>query len=313
MKSILQTKEWADFKASQGFEILKVDDLFVHKRNLPYNQNFLYLPEISSQYLTAQNMDQIKNLARQQNSIFARVEFIDGFSDNADKIIRSFGFIKAFEQVQPKWRHVIDISKSEGEILKQMKPKGRYNIRLAERHKVKIENYKMEDLVKNEKLKSNVIGTFYNLVTKTVERERISGRSREYFEKMFDIFSDTDYLGTYIASYSGKPLAASLISFYGDTASYLYGGSSSEHREVMAPYAMHWRIMRDAKTRGMKKYDMLGRAKPGNEKSKWAGVTRFKEQFGGDAIEVLGSYDFINKSLLYRVFKFLEKIRRKGD
>jgi len=307
MKSILQTKHWADFKASQNFKILNIDELFVHKRNLSYGQNFLYLPEVSSDYLTAQNMDQIKKLAVDQESIFARVEFIDQFSENADKIIRSFGFAKSFEQVQPKWRHIIDISKSEDEILAQMKSKGRYNVRVAERHEVKIKKLKIKNQNDNGKIKE-----FYALVEKTVQREKISGRTLEYFKKMIDNFSDTDYLEIYIASYRGKPLAGALISFYDGVASYLYGGSSSDHREVMAPYAMHWQIIKDAKARGMQKYDMLGRAKPGDEKSKWIGVTRFKEQFGGEAVEILGSYDFVVKPTHYRIFKILEKLRRKN-
>lgn len=336
MKSILQTKHWADFKASQNFEILNIDELFVHKRNLSYGQNFLYLPEVSSDYLTAQNMDQIKKLAVGQESIFARVEFIDQFSENADKIIRSFGFAKSFEQVQPKWRHIIDISKSEDEILAQMKSKGRYNIKVAQKHGVKIENYNIGNSLKiahngsravcgehgrtksREKLKiknqndNGKIKEFYALVEKTVQREKISGRTLQYFEKMIDNFSDTDYLEIYIASYEGKPLAGALISFYDGVASYLYGGSSSEHHEVMAPYAMHWQIIKDAKERGMQKYDMLGRAKPGDEKSKWTGVTRFKEQFGGEAVEILGSYDFVVKPVLYKLFRILEKIRRNS-
>jgi len=305
VKSILQTREWADFKASQGFEILNIDDLFVHKRILPYNQNFLYLPEASSKYLTAQNMDQVKRLAEKHCSIFARVEFIDKFSDNGDKIIRSFGFIKSFEQVQPKWRHIIDISKSEDEILSQMKPKGRYNIRVAQRHEVKVEKLDLKDQNDNAKIKE-----FHRLLSETIQRERISGRSQQYFEKMIDIFSNTDYFEIYIASYKGEPLAGALVGFYANVASYLYGGSSSENREVMAPYAMHWQIIKDAKVRGMNFYDMLGRAKPGDERSKWAGVTRFKEQFGGEAVEILGSYDFVVKPFYYKVFKVAEKLRR---
>ena len=309
MKSILQTKRWANFKASQGFEILNIDELFVHKRNLPYGQNFLYLPEISSKYLTAKNMDEVKKLAKNQDSIFARVEFIDQFSKNADKVVRSFKFVKSFEEIQPKWRHIIDISKSEDEILAQMKSKGRYNVRLAQKKQIEVISYKSKVISLSDK---EIIQKFHGLVSQTVQREKISGRPLEYFAKMIDNFSDTDYLEIYIASYRGKPLASALISFYDGVASYLYGGSSSEYREVMAPYAMHWRIIQDAKERGMQKYDLLGRSKPGDEKSKWAGVTRFKEQFGGEAVEVLGSYDFVVKPILYKLFRMLEKIRRSS-
>lgn len=309
MKSILQTKEWADFKASQGFLILNVGNLFAHERKLPYGQNFIYLPEVSSKYLTAQNMQEVKNLAKERDSVFIRIEFIDPFSDSADKIIRSFGFVKSFEEVQPKWRQVIDISGSVEDILAQMKPKGRYNIRLAQKKQVEVNSYNSKTININDK---SVINSFYRLVAQTVQREGISGRPLDYFITMIDKFSDTDYLEIYIASYKGEPLAAALVGFYGDVASYLYGGSSSEHREVMAPYAMHWQIIKDAKSRGIKRYDMLGRSRPADKNSKWSGVTRFKEQFGGEAVEILGSYDFINKKFIYRIFRLLEGVRRKS-
>lgn len=309
MKSILQTKEWANFKASQGFGILNIGELFVHKRNLPYGQNFLYLPEVSSDYLTAQNMDEIKKLATHQKSIFARIELINPYSENADKIIQSFGFVKSFEQVQPKWRHVIDIDKSEDEILAQMKSKGRYNIRLAQKKQVEVKSYNSKVISSSDR---GVIKKLYELVVQTTKREKITGRSLNYFAKMVDSFAETDYLEIYIASYQNKPLAGALVSYYDGVASYLYGGSSSEHREVMAPYALHWQIIKDAKARGMKKYDMLGRAKIDDEKSKWAGVTRFKEQFGGEAVEILGSYDFIKDRLKYHVFKTFERMRRRN-
>lgn len=305
MRSILQTHEWAKFKASQGFEILEIDGLFVHKRNLPFGQNFLYLPEVSASQVTPEHIEKLKKLTRENNSIFARLEIIDRFTENADQMIKAFGFVKAFEEVQPKWRQVIDISSGEHEVLSQMKQKGRYNLHLAERKGV---------IVKNESLKSesDTLRAFYDLYLQTVKREGITGRTSDYFQKMVDNFTDTDYLEIFLATYQNKPIAAALISFYEGVASYLYGGSSREYREVMAPYLMHWKAIQKAKERGCRSYDLLGRSAP-ERQGKWSGVTRFKEQLGGEAVEILGSYDYVNKSFWYSAFKFAEKIRRKQD
>jgi len=300
MKSILQSSEWAKFKAAQGFEIFELDGLCVHKRNLPFGKNFLYIPEAGANLLTPSHIEQIKHLAKKENSIFARLEILDRFSQNADQMVRAFGFIKAFEQVQPKWRQIIDISKSEEEILAQMKQKGRYNIKVAQKHGVKI-------TTANENLKA-----FYDLYAQTVKREGITGRTTSYFQKIVDNFEQTDYLVVFSATYQNEPVAGAIITFYDGVASYLYGGSSRSHRDVMAPYLMHWEIMREAKKRGCSAYDLLGISAPGKQ-GKWAGVTKFKEQLGGEAVEILGSYDFVNQSLWYKLFKFAEKIRRKND
>jgi len=300
MKSVLQSKEWAQFKKTQGFEIFELDGLYVHKRNLPAGRNFLYIPEADASAVNQGHLDEIKKLAQAQKSIFARLEINDKFSENADQMIQALGFVKAFEEVQPKWRQIIDISKSEEEILAQMKQKGRYNIKVAQKHDVEI-----------KKGKEN-LETFYTLYQETVKREGITGRSLEYFKKMVDNFLETDYLEIYLATYQNEPVAAAIITFYDGIAGYMYGGSSRSHKEVMAPYLMHWKIIQDAKTRGCTKYDLLGRTKPETE-GKWAGVTRFKEQLGGEAVEILGSYDFVNQSFAYKLFKTAEKLRRKQE
>lgn len=306
MKSILQTKQWADFKSKFDFEILELDGHYIHKRRLPYSQNFLYLPEVAAKEFSAGSIDELKKITKDQDSIFTRLELVDEFSDNANKLLQSLGFVKSFEELQPKWRHMIDLSPTRGEILAQMKQKGRYNVKLAERKEVRIQKSNLKN--QNDKSKLKI---FYTLYLETVKREGITGRSFDYFQKMIDSFSQTDYLELYIASYKNEPLAAALISFFDKTSLYLYGGSSRQHSDVMAPYLMHWQIMTDAKDLGMTVYDMLGRSKPGEEGHKWSGVTRFKEQFGGRAVEILGSYDYINKPFYYKAFKFAESLRRK--
>lgn len=298
MRSILQTHEWAEFKKTQGFKILRLGEIFIHKRSLPLGQNFLYLPEVDTDDINPAQLDQLKKITHEQKSIFSRVEFINPFSENSHKLIQSMKFAPAFEQVQPKWRQIVDLTPTEDEILVGMKSKGRYNIRVAERYRVEVKTGEAN------------LEAFHNLYSETVRREKISGRSLEYFRNMVDKFKGSDYLEIYTASYQNIPLSSAIIGFCGGIASYLYGGSSREHKEVMAPYLMHWQVMRDAKGRGCREYDLIGRSAPDKE-DKWSGVTRFKEQFGGKAVEVLGSYDYVNKPTWYQIFKIAEKFRRQ--
>ena len=55
------------------------------------------------------------------------------------------GYIKAFEEMQPEHTLMIDLSKSESDILSQMKQKGRYNIKIAEKHGVKVSTGEVKD------------------------------------------------------------------------------------------------------------------------------------------------------------------------
>ena len=269
------------------------------------------MPEISSDDITPTQIEGLKKLAKENGSIFARLELYGLYSENAEKLVKSMGFIKAFEEVQPKWRQFIDLTQTTGEILAQMKQKGRYNIKLAERKEVEISCQLLA--ISYQQNSNKTLKIFYSLYEQTVKREGITGRSLSYFANMVDRFKETDYIRIYTAKLGHEYLAAALVSFFGDVATYLYGGSSRRHKEVMAPYLMHWQIIKDAKAAGLKIYDLHGRSKIEDEHSLWAGITKFKEQFGGAPTELLGSYDYVNKSVFYQIFKIAEKMRRKEN
>jgi lipid II:glycine glycyltransferase (peptidoglycan interpeptide bridge formation enzyme) len=80
----------------------------------------------------------------------------------------------------------------------------------------------------------------------------------------------------------------------------------------MAPYLLHWEIILDAKKQNLKEYNFLGVAPNEDQNHPWAGITRFKKQFGGYQADILGSFDLPLKPLEYKLFKFAEKIRRKS-
>lgn len=67
----------------------------------------------------------------------------------------------------------IDLRKTEEEILSDMKQKGRYNIRVAEKHECRVERV--------EPTKEN-IDLFYDILKDTTERDGFSGNSRAYYE-----------------------------------------------------------------------------------------------------------------------------------
>lgn len=336
MVSLLQTKEWADFKVRQGWKAHEIDNIFVLEKKLPFGQSFLYAPEIDFYTIVQQTggfeyfLQNIENIRKISNPIFTRLEFIDKMPpDNGGNIVeklKKYRFIKAFEEVQPEWRQVIDISKSDDEILAQMKQKGRYNIRVAEKSGVVIEN---------PPAGGANIDDFYNIFCETAKRDGFEIRPKEYFENLMQKFASNDIAELFVAKYNGKTIAAVIATFFADTASYLYGASSNDFRNVMAPYLLHWQIIKRAKEKECKFYDLLAiepfrdpqtaisykeninnyqPAEDGRRKAelhKYAGITRFKEQFGGQKVQLVGSWDLIYKPTWYKLFKIAERYRRK--
>lgn len=309
--SIFQTPEWEKFKLETGYQKSHhIGNILVLQRELTLGRTMLYSPLVAENNYESIIMNQgflkeIEKIAAENKVVFYRLELDIPVIHNSKFIIPN-GFVKAFEEMQPENNWVVDISQSEEDILAGMKQKGRYNIKVAQKNNIEITS---SDNAGKE------LDTFYELYSKTSKRKNVTFRGKAYFEKMLDILGKIGYARVYAATAKIEdkivPLAAAIIIFYGEEVLYLYGGSSDEYKNLMAPYLLHWHIMQEAKKKGMKKYNFLGIAPTDDPKHSWAGITKFKQQFGGAQEDIAGSYDLIFKPLEYQVFKIAERIRRK--
>lgn len=241
----------------------------------------------------------LKEIAKKEKAIFYRLEL--DVSKTSGVKPPTAGYIRAFEEMQPENTLILDLKMTEDELLTQMKQKGRYNIRLAEKKGIKINPQAS-------------ISAFYHLYEETGKRHGISYRGKRYFESLLENLSKNSYINIYSASVKieGKEivLASAIVVYSQKTAIYLFGASSDKYKNVMAPYLMQWQIIKDAKSKGYTEYDFFGIAPDDDPKHPWQGVTKFKRQFGGKDKAILGSYDYIFNPPIYKLFKIAEKIRR---
>ncbi len=310
MKSFLQTPAWAKFKQTQGWEQFSVEGLSILGRKLPLGQYFLYAPEIPYTPIGLPILlTELRDLARAQGAFAVRLEFLHEWSAQTQGALSELGLVKAFEEIQPEFRQLIDLRPNTQAILAGMKQKGRYNIKIAEREGVVVEH-------------AHDAAAFSALYRETAERDRFSGRADSYFASLVELLLTENTGSVWIARYQNTPLAGAIVYSYAGVTSYLYGASSSQHRERMAPYALHWAIMEEAKTRGDETYDLLAItpfAHDGYELTeddyklaqKYTGITRFKQQFGGRGVHLLGGWDLVVNPFLYQAFKAAQRIRRR--
>ncbi len=312
MKSLFQTKEWAVLREGQGWKIHWLDDILVLEKPLPFGFSFLYAPEVDFFHIDFRKfLPKIKEISFKSKSLFLRLDFLNQkqtiYAEKIEKILSGNNFIKSFEEIQPEFRRIVRITGTEDEILARMKPKGRYNIKIAQKHGVVVE--------KVDSSTSLGVNDFYKIFRETAERDGFQIRPKNYFVNLMKILKPAGMAEMLIAKYNGKPVAAGIFTFYGETASYLYGASLSSDREVMAPYLMHWEVIKLAKEKGCIYYDLLAISPFGlkiDKKlvAKYAGITRFKEQFGGVSYQIFGCYDLVFNKFWYTLFMIVEKIRR---
>lgn len=311
--SLLEKWEWGEFKKKYGWRPLRLaickgpslaEPAFATQiliKKLPFGFSFFYCPtHLPDKKILKALLEKIRELANQENTIFCQMNILDETMPQKEKELLSLGFKKSFEEIQPKNTLILDLTKSEEEILKQMKPKGRYNIKVAQKHGVVVKE------IKNLKEFSD----YGKIHEETIKRDKISARPFEYLKNLFQMLKENNLGTAFIAYYKNRPIAGIIVSLAGEKATYMYGASLYDYRNLMSTYLLQWQAMKYAKEKGAKIYDLFGIAPTDDPKHKWAGITRFKKQFGGKGKEILGSYDLVFKPFFYNLFKLAMKLRK---
>lgn len=191
---------------------------------------------------------------------------------------------------------IIDLTKTEDEILKQMKPKGRYNIKVANKH----------DIIVKE---SHDIDAFYELVTETGSRDGFTHLPKKHYQLFLDYIPGSFLLLAY--DKETKPIAGVLSVIWKKNGIYYYGASNHAERAKMAPYLLQWESIIRCKALGCTSYDLLGIAPEGAGPSHpWTGITSFKEKFGGEILNYPAEQMIILKPVVYWLLQMKRKIIR---
>jgi lipid II:glycine glycyltransferase (peptidoglycan interpeptide bridge formation enzyme) len=212
---------------------------------------------------------------------------------------RRRGWFPSDEQVQFPNTMVSDLSGGEAGLLAAMRPKTRYNLRLAERRGVKVLRAGHADLDR-----------FYHLYAATARRNGFAIRAKPYYLDAWARFLDRDMATLILAVRLGEALAGVLPVAYGPTAWYLYGASADHGREHMPAYLAQWASLEWALARGCRSYDWWGGPTRLVEADPLWGVYRFKDGFGARWVQQLGAWDYAPVPAFFRAYRVLGAARR---
>lgn len=313
--SVHQAPEWGEFQSASGgrdrFWIFAAEDnggeilasALVIRQLLPLKKCWLYCPRGPlADYAHPQALElllkKILELARSQNAVFFRFDPPLAHEEKIDW--KKMNAVTAHAHYQPENTLMIDLAQTEEEILKQMKPKGRYNIKVAEKHGVRI---------RKSDGSAGDVEAFYRLFRQTTDRDKFSGHPQKYYENMLTVLGH-EKAKLYLAEYDGKIVAGMIVTHFKDTATYYFGASGNEHRNVMAPYLLQWHAIREARKAGFKYYDFLGIAPENSPDHPWAGVTDFKLKFGGQRVDYQPAREIVYQPFWYFIIKILKRLRR---
>jgi lipid II:glycine glycyltransferase (peptidoglycan interpeptide bridge formation enzyme) len=301
----LQTWEWGEFRQKNG---TKINRLAVYQDNqikeawqitfhpIPYTKfNIGYFPKGPLPNLDMINA--IKKVGKENSAIF--IQFEPNIVKNSQAQL-PINLIPSHHPLFSKYSFVLDISKSEAELLSQMHPKTRYNIRVATKHNVQVK----------EDNSPEAFQKFLSLTEETAARQKFYTHPSKYYSTLWNILHPKGMANLWTATYQDKIIVAWIIFIWKDTVYYPYGASVRDNREVMAPNLILWEIARWAKKSGFKKFDLWGSMGPNPDPNHpWYGFHRFKEGYRPELVEYIGSYDLIINPLLYQTYRITDKIR----
>jgi len=266
-RSLWQHPIWDEFQKSIGRKTWTVETegamALVVQHKMPMGLNWLEVPRgplFSDEKSLSEILKKIEEIGRREKSVFVRMSSYEKLETRNSKLEN------ALTDHHPETSLVIDLDHSEEEILAQMKPKGRYNIKVAEKHNVTVSP-------------SEDVDAFYQILSKTGNRDGFGIHEKSYYQKIMESMKDNVQL--LLAKYQDRVIAGGIFVYLDRWGIYYYGASDYNYRNVMAPYLIQWEAIKEAKKRGCVRYDFLGIAPENAKNHPWAGVTEFKKKFGG--------------------------------
>ncbi len=311
-----QSWEWGDLKSltlwhpirladREGGEVRLVATLLLRRLPLPLLRwSLLYCPrgpicDPGDHSALSAFVAEVAAIGRRRGAIMRKLEPDLEESAAASEVLRAQGLRPArrrgeFEGFSPRHVAILQLSDRLDDTFARMRPKGRYNVRLADRHGVTVREGTAEDLP-----------AFYELLARTAKRQRFVIREFQYVRAVYRAVAERGGGRLLLAHREGPLWARALIARAPRRCSYVIGASADEQRQHMAAHLVQWHAIAWAHSVGARVYDFLcigNPERPGCLQGLWA----FKRQFGATAFSHAGEWDLpllLPAYLLWAVFE----------
>lgn len=245
---------------------------------------------------------EMQRIARLEQCVFVRVRPQIVESADHAALFASLGFRPAKMHLHAELTSQLDITRAEDELRAKFRKNTRYELKQA----------KKRGIVVSSSLDASAIDEFYDLQLKTAERQGFVPYGKKFLHEQFKTFSEDGKALMYRAETSdGQLIAMAFVIFYNQEAAYHYGASSELGRREPGAYLMQWEAIKEAKRRGMTRYNFWGVVLPNQTTHRFYGVSVFKRGFKGEDVEYLHARDLVINWPKYLPNLAIETIRKR--
>jgi len=174
---------------------------------------------------------------------------------------------------------VLDITKPQEQLLREMRKSHRYLIRKAQ-------TMNLTCIRSTNKSDIDRFMPLYKTLSEIKHFVPHGGVKEE-----FAAFSADNEEVLYMVEYEKKIIAGAMIAFVGNMAIYRHSASDKQYNHIPASYIIQWEAINEAKKRDLQYYNFWGIAPDDKPNHPWKGLTLFKTGFGGEKKEFLHAQD----------------------
>ncbi|MBR2659307.1 peptidoglycan bridge formation glycyltransferase FemA/FemB family protein [Candidatus Saccharibacteria bacterium] len=304
-RNFLQSKVWAKVNRLIGHEVIEEYGLVMIVKNAKRGR-YLEIPggpviDYQDEKAVTATRELIVKTAKEHRCVFVRFrpQLLDT-PENRRILTEKFKAKRAPMHLAAEHTVIIDLTKSEDDILKSMRRQTRYEVRRAGKLDLTVTSGNSEALFREfHKVQSETASRQHfvppDLKTLLAEREAFGKNAKIYVAETKD----------------GEKIAYGLILIHGHEAEYYEAASTDLNRKLPGAYALEWQAIKDLKKQQIKRYNLWGIAPPGQPHHRYAGVTTFKTGFGGEIVTYVPAHDIIINKLRYTPDYLIETIRKK--
>lgn len=311
--SIYQSFQWGEIRKYDDWDVVRliavdskqiVGALSCLYRKTPlFSKRIYYIPRGPILDFTSKNAYdifdalflKIAEFARRENGLYIRL------SPNIEQMAHFYDFIIKYNLYRVRYpilhstTYRLDLSKTEDQLFKSMESRVKYDIRRAVRENVNI----ISDDGGEEYLEA-----FYCLLDQVSVRNKFPIYSYEMMQYIWQLLTSLEMCKIFLARINDKIVSGAFLLLFGDKCIYQWGGSI--RTKINPNQLLHWEIMRWAKSKGFRIYDLQGIPENVKEGDELWGIYLFKRGFGGQRTQLVGEYDYILSPALYRVWQIIE-------
>lgn len=259
------------------------------------------LIDFSDSKMVSSVFSDIREQGKALGCVFVRVRPQELLSDNILQVLSNQGLKRAPMYLSVEFAGVLDLHKSEEEILAGASQGFRRKLRKAAKLDIEITADTSDESIKE----------FCRLEKLHAERQKYVAFSSDFLKKQFEAFREGGEVLIYTAKYEGETLAQNFMIFYGPEASYHYGVSSELGTKYSAAPLLHMAAMEEARKRGCTRYNLWGIVELDERSHRFYGVSEFKRSFGCEELRYTPAHDMILKPLQYQKTKLVESARKR--